>query len=153
MTNPVVVSLVTVDPIPLAAVRREVSRSSVYDAVIGAPIWGLAEARGIPLLMRTVVIYHGSRYPADDANVTFDVGLAVARPFESDLQLQSIATPSGRTAEATLVGDYERLPEVHRAITDWCATHGHVPAGINWEVVTWHEEAEQRFTKVYYLLE
>ncbi|WP_421759614.1 GyrI-like domain-containing protein [Devosia sp.] len=148
-----VVTLGTAEPIPLAAVRREVPRSAVYDAVIGAPIWGLAEARGIPLLMRTVVIFHGSRYPADDTIVTLDVGLAVAEPFESDLQLQSIATPSGRTAEATLVGDYERLPEVHHAIAQWCAAHGHVPTGVNWEIVTWHEEPEKRFTKVYYLLE
>lgn len=147
-----VVSLATVASIQLAAVRRAVPTAAVYDAVVGAPIWSLAEARQIPFQRRTVMLYHGPRYRSDNDVVTFDVGIIVSGPFEPDLQLQAVSTPAGEVAEATLVGHYEDLPGVHQAILLWCAANGRTATGTSWEIATWHEDPEQRVTKVQYLL-
>jgi hypothetical protein len=54
-------------------------------------------------------------------------------------------------------GLYNRLHEAHQAIRDWCATHGHSPAGPNWEIYghwvdAWNSDPSQIRTDVFYLL-
>lgn len=62
--------------------------------------------------------------------------------------------PAGRVAFARHVGEYHLMHFAHKAIHTWMAANGHTDVGLNWEVYgDWHDDPEQRFTDVYYLLD
>jgi effector-binding domain-containing protein len=63
------------------------------------------------------------------------------------------ALPAGQIAATLHRGPYAGLASAHQAVLDWCAAHGHRPAGPRWEVYGPHrnDPAELR-TEVYYLL-
>lgn len=150
------ISVRTVAAMPIAAVRRQITGATMAREVVKAPIWSLAEARGLESLGQLVVIYHDS--PDDvrlnrPGGVAADIGVLVARPFAGDRTLQCVMTPAGRAAHMRHNGHYELLPVVHADIRAWCLDQGHVIEGTNWEhYAHWHEESEQRVTDVYYLL-
>jgi effector-binding domain-containing protein len=65
----------------------------------------------------------------------------------------SSALPAGMTAAATHRGSYAELDLAHRAVRDWCATHGRQLAGPRWEIYGhWRENPSELETEVYYLL-
>ena len=150
------ITIEMVSPLPLAAVRRQVTTANLALQVVGAPVWSLIEQRGLKSLTETVVIYYdratGMRLATPDG-VPADIGVRVEEPFEGDPSLQCVMTPAGRAARFRHHGHYELLPVVHADIRAWCLDKGHAIAGTNWEhFARWHEEPEQLVTDVYYLL-
>ena len=150
------ISVRTVAPMPLAAVRRQVTSDNLTTEIVKAPIWSLVEKRGLRSLGQTVVVYHDR---GDEmllfrpGGVTVDVGVLLEEPFHGDRTLQCVMTPAGRVAHARHHGHYELLSTIHGDIRAWCAAQSRRIAGINWEHYGhWHEEPERRVTDVYYLL-
>lgn len=150
------VTIAEVSPLPLAAVRRQVTLAGLVNTVISAPIWSLSAERGLDATNETVLVYHddGTNLMRNSpGGVVMDIGVLLKEPFEGDLMLQCIMTPAGRVARARHLGSYDLLADVHDSIRDWCAAHGHVRAGTNWERYTvWNEDPSKRITDIYYLL-
>ncbi len=87
-----------------------------------------------------------------DGAITLEVGAIVGGPFAGDGRVISSATPGGTVATTTHFGDYGRLGEAHRAITDWCAANGRETT-TNWEIYGhWSDDPAQVRTDVFYLL-
>ena len=151
------VSIETVTPWPLAAVRRQVTRANLASTVIGAPIWLLTEKRGLPNRNETVVIYHDDGTGLIDQSpdgVAIDVGILLAEPFEGDVLLHCVMTPGGRAARLRHRGDYDKLPGLHEGVRQWCRDQGHAFSGLHWmHFCYWHEEVALRVTDIYYLLD
>jgi effector-binding domain-containing protein len=150
------ISIATVTPLPLAAVRRQVTAANLAIQVVGAPVWSLIEQRGLRSLDQAVVIYHErgtATRLAEPDGVAADIGVLLAEPFEGDRSLQCVMTPAGRVARFRHHGHYELLPVVHADIRAWCLDRGHAITGTNWEHFTqWHEDPERLVTDIYYLL-
>src|SRR5690606_35930417 len=137
------ISVRTVAPIPLAAVRRRVTAATVADEVVKAPVWALLTERGLNNTGETVVIYYDDGAPEmalhRPEGVEVDVGVVVTAPFEGDRTLQCVSTPAGRAAHARHVGHYALLPVIHADIRAWCCAAGLPISGINWErYAHWH---------------
>ncbi len=150
------VSIKTATPMPIAAVRRRVTRENLTHVTISVPTWALVQERRLKSLDQTVVIYHDSpdlMLIDGPRGVEADVGISLAEPFDSDRLLQCVMTPGGLVAHARHYGHYELLPVIHTDIRAWCVGHGLAIAGLNWEHYTlWHEDSLKRITDVYYLL-
>jgi effector-binding domain-containing protein len=150
------VAIVEVSPLPLAAVRRQVTSDNLVNTVISAPIWKLSADRGLKTTDQTVLIYHDDgtellKHSPD--GVAIDIGVLLEEPFAGDLMLQCVMTPAGRAAHARQTGPYDLLPATHASIRNWCEVHGHAIVGINWVRYThWNEDPDKRITDVYYLL-
>src|SRR5688500_9041503 len=112
------VTIVEVSPLPLAAVRRQVTSSTLVNTVISAPVWKLSADRGLKTTDETVLIYHddgtGLLHNSPDG-VAIDIGVLLEEPFVGDLMLQCVMTPAGRAAHARQVGPYDLLPATHAA--------------------------------------
>lgn len=150
------ISIKRVEPMPLAAVRRQVTVDTLMSEAMKAPIWELAQQRGLRTSGHMVFLYHDERDEMlihRPQGVAVDIGVALEEPFTGDRTLQCVTTPGGRVAWARHYGHYELLPTIHADIRAWCVAEGHEIAGINWEHYGhWHEEPERRVTDVYYLL-
>jgi effector-binding domain-containing protein len=122
------VRLAEVPAVPLAVVRRTVSRAQLSAAVREGcgVVWKFARARGLPA-GRHVAVY------LDDA-ITVEVGVEVAAQFEEAEGVVRSATPAALVASVTSLGPYERLGLAHGAVHAWCRANGHRLAGPNWEV-------------------
>jgi DNA gyrase inhibitor GyrI len=153
------ISIETVTPWPLASVRRQVTMANRVSTIIAAPVWSLAEKRGLPTRGQgqTVVVYHddGTGLIEDSPDgVAIDVGVLVAEPFEGDSLLQCTMTPGGRVARLRHQGDYDKLPALHEELRQWCRDQGHAFSGLHWVRYShWHENPAQRVTDIYYLLD
>lgn len=150
------ISIRTVAPLPIAAVRRRVTAATVVAEYIKAPIWAQADKRGVTLLGDAVFIYYDGAGPRSlnlPEGVEADLGIRVAEPFEGDILLNCVMTPAGRAACIRHSGHYELLPAIHGDVRAWCADQGFDIAGLHWEhYVHWHEEPSRRVTDIYYLL-
>jgi effector-binding domain-containing protein len=94
---------------------------------------------GIKTDGKNVAIYRGR---------TIEAGPRVIEPGDG-----SVATPGGKAAMVILMGPYELLGDVHKAIRKWCAVNGREIEGTNWEIYGHHEEdPAKRRTDVFYLL-
>jgi hypothetical protein len=151
----VAVSIKTVTPLPIAAVRRRVPFASVRRAMVAAPIWELAEKR--PEVRSTgqmLVLYHGEQSGIEPLDGTdTDIGILLEESFKGDVLLQCVTTPEGRAAHARLLGGYHQLPDFHAMVRKWCLDTDNATAGPYWEHYSvWDEIPERRVTDVYYLL-
>jgi effector-binding domain-containing protein len=150
------VAIREVRPMPIAAVRRQVTAATLGDEIVRSPVWSLTGKRGIRDLNQMVIVYHDRSDQGllnQPGGVAVDLGVLVESPFESDRTLRCVVTPTGRAAHIRYHGPYEMLRVIHSDIRAWCADSGHTPAGINWEHYThWHEEPERCVTDIYYLL-
>lgn len=150
------ISIRTVEPMAIAAVRRQVTTETLWPEAMKAPIWTLTQQRGLKTSGHMVFVYHDRSTEMlinRPGGVEVDIGVLLEHPFESDRVLQCVLTPAGRVAHARHHGHYELLPTIHGDVRAWCAAEGHALAGINWEHYgVWHEEPERRVTDVYYLL-
>jgi effector-binding domain-containing protein len=91
-------------------------------------------------------------YKDDVPNV--EVGVLAAGPFSGAGNVISSALPAGVTVAATHRGPYAGLDLAHRAIRDWCATHGRQLAGPRWEIYGhWREDPSELETEIYYLVD
>jgi effector-binding domain-containing protein len=90
-------------------------------------------------------------YKDDVPNV--EVGVEVAHAFSSTGPVVSSNLPSGETAVVVHRGAYDGLGGAHRAVLDWCAANGRMPAGPRWEIYgDWAEDPADLETEVHYLL-
>lgn len=138
---------------PLAVVRRRASRQELAKVVPEAcgAVWSVVRAQKIMGAGRHVALY------LDDA-INLEVGVELDAPFAGHGDVVGSTTPAGAVATTVHVGPYNRLHEAHQAIHRWCATHGHVLAGPNWEIYGhWTDECNHDTSKirtdVFYLLQ
>lgn len=132
---PVSVTLQTVEPRKLAAVRREVAPGGVGSA------WGPALDRVWEFIRRqpglrtdghNVFLYHHPARPGEP--ILCDFGVEVTRTFETSGEVYATATPRGEAAVAVHRGPYQRMDEAHRAIGEWMAANRRESAGCSWEI-------------------
>jgi effector-binding domain-containing protein len=147
-------SIIQVRPLLLAAVRRQVTKATLANAVISAPVWALLSERGVPNTGRTVVIYWNDDARSLEAplGVPIDIGVEVEDPIDHPA-LSVVQTPAGRAASFHHIGPYRALEEVHSDIRAWCAARGERLAGVSWEVFDYFDEDQSKCeTGVFYLL-
>ncbi len=132
---PVTVSVQTVQPRRLAAVRREVQPGAVGAA------WGPALGQVWPFIRsqpglwtdgHNVFLYHHPERAG--APIVCDFGVEVTRTFEAAGEVHATETPAGEAAVAVHRGPYDRMHEAHDAIRDWMATNHRESAGHSWEI-------------------
>jgi hypothetical protein len=156
----VVVTLQTVTPRRLAAVRRRINVSGIASAWRPAldQVWAFLRAH--PELREggddafhghNVFLYHhgeGRQAPMD-----IDFGVQVPRPFEPLGEIINSETPAGQVALAVHVGAYGKLPGTHDAIHAWCAEHHRTIGKQSWEIYgDWTNDESKLETTVAYLL-
>ena len=137
---------------PLAVVRllaRPQELSKVVPQACGI-VWNVIRVQQIKGVGRHVAIYL-------DGLINLEVGVELAAPFAGAGEVVGSSIPIGRVAKATHMGPYGKLYEVHTAIRDWCARHGHALAGPSWELYghwidEWNRDPSKIRTDVYYLL-
>ena len=136
----------------LAVVRRRARQqelSKVVPEACGA-VWNALRGQQVTGMGRNVAVYL-------DGQINLEVGVEIDGPFAGCGEVVASATPSGPVAVTTHSGPYHRLGEAHEAVCRWCASHGHTPAGPNWEVYghwkdEWNSDPSKITTDVYYLL-
>jgi effector-binding domain-containing protein len=136
-----------VEPIPIAAVRTTAAPSQLSSVVpqLCGEVWNYVKANAVPNPDRHVAVYY-------DGAITLEVGAIVGGPFTGDGRVISSATPGGTVATTAHFGDYGRLGEAHRAITDWCTANGRQWT-TNWEIYGhWTDNPEAVRTDIFYLL-
>lgn len=143
------VRLDTLPAVPLAVVRRQVSRAQLGSAVREGCglVWAFARERKLPA-GRNVAVYL-------DGSIRLEVGVELAAPFDEQEGVVRSATPAGLTASVTLLGPYDQLGAAHAAIRDWCGAHGHRLVGPNWEIYghwqkEWNTDPSRVRTDVFY---
>ena len=133
MTIPV--SVQTVHPRKLAAVRREVALGSVASAWGPAldKVWEFIRSEpGMRSDGHNIFLYHHPRQP--DAPLLRDFGVEVTRTFERSGEVYATETPGGEAAVAVHCGPYNRMNEAHNTIRNWMAANRRESAGQSWEI-------------------
>jgi len=146
------VRLERVKSLPLAVVRRRASLAELGTVIPAAcgTVWNVVRDLKVPGAGRHVCVYL-------DDEFNLEIGVELKSPFAGHGEVVGSATPAGTVATATHFGPYPGLPEVHRAIRQWCADHGHTMAGPNWDLYghweqAWSDDPSQIRTDVFYLL-
>jgi effector-binding domain-containing protein len=131
---PVSVTVQTVPPRKLAAVRREVAIGGVGAAWGPAldKVWAFLRSQpGLRTDGHNIFLYHHS---APDGPIQCDFGVEVTRAFERAGEVYATETPTGEAAVAVHRGSYDRMHEAHAAIREWMAVSGRKSAGRSWEI-------------------
>jgi effector-binding domain-containing protein len=146
------VQLHQLEAVPLAVIRRHVSRSELAHVVpeCCGLVWSAVkaqQARG----GRHVAVYL-------DDTIRLEVGAEILGPFSERDDVVLSATPAGTVASTTHFGPYTGLGAAHEAIRRWCETNERALAGPNWEIYghwlpEWNNDPSQIRTDVYYLLQ
>jgi effector-binding domain-containing protein len=151
------ITIETVTPQPLAAVRARVAQSQI-GAVFNLStdkVWAyLRQHEGLRADGgHNVFLYSDWEGAGADRKATIDFGVQVARVFEGEGEVACVMTPAGRVARTLHRGPYSRLGEAHAAIQGWCAPNGHRVAGIEWETYgDWQDDPAKLETWVSYSL-
>lgn len=141
-----------------AAVRGQANARTIGDRIIAllSEVWDFLKDTGIRQTGHNVVLYSDEASKAllrTEDEVSIEVGVQVATPFESQGRVVCSATPGGIVTTVVHLGPYQQLPEAHTAVQEWCAEHGYAFAGPNWEVYGhWIENSDELRTDVFYLL-
>src|SRR5438477_5752607 len=117
-------------PRPTAVVRRRATPQQLPKVVPDAcgVVWNVLRAQQIKGAGRHVALYL-------DGQINLEVGVEMETPLSAGHgEVVASSLPAGTAATTTHFGPYNRLHEAHQAIRDWCANHGHSPAGPNWEI-------------------
>jgi effector-binding domain-containing protein len=137
---------------PLAVVRRQASSAQLSKVVpeCCGLVWNILRTNKIQGAGRHVALYW-------DGVINLEVGVEIDAPFSGIGEVIVSATPAGQVVTTTHFGPYQRLHEAHQAIRDWCADHGHQPAGPDWEIYghwkdEWNHDPSKIRTDVFYLL-
>jgi effector-binding domain-containing protein len=151
-----VISIKTVTPLPLAAMRRKVTSETLSPVTMGLPVWTRVQERALKSLDTSVIIYHDSCHRMlihQPGGVEIDYGVLLSEPFEGDRVLHCVMTPGGRVAHSRHNGGYQMLPVIHTDIRAWCIDKGHQITGTHWEHhVVWNEDPDRCVTDIYYQL-
>jgi effector-binding domain-containing protein len=92
-------------------------------------------------------------FDKDDNGMPVEAGVTVTAPFESDGKVVCSAIPGGTVATVVHIGPYEKLPEAHSALRDWCKDNRRRWAGPAWEIYGhWNDDPNKLRTDVFYLL-
>ena len=130
------VTLETVQPRKLAAVRREVAAGGVAAAwgpAIGQ-VWDFIRGQdGLWSGGHNVFVYY---QPPDQPNapIVCDFGVEVTRGFDEAGEVYATETPSGEAAVCVHRGPYDQMGEAYLAIDRWIAANGRESAGCTWEI-------------------
>jgi effector-binding domain-containing protein len=132
---PVSVSVQTVQPRKLAAVRREVvpgGIASVWRPTLDR-VWEFLRSHpGLRTDGHNIFLYH---HPTQSgAPILCDFGVEVTRRFETAGEVYATETPAGEAAVAIHRGPYNRMNEAYTAIEQWMALNGRTSAGHSWEI-------------------
>jgi effector-binding domain-containing protein len=116
------------DDIPLAVIRRQVSRMELARVVpeCCGLVWNAVraqQARG----GRHVALYL-------DGSIRIEVGVELLGPFVEDGNVVRSATPDGSIASTTHFGPYRGLGAAHDAVRQWCTANNRRLTGPNWEI-------------------
>jgi len=129
------VTLQTVHPRKLAAVRREVlpgAIGSTWGSAIGK-VWPFIRCQpGLWTDGHNIFLYHHLTQPG--APILCDFGVEVTRKFETAGEVYATETPGGEAAVAVYRGPYGRMKEAHDAIRDWIGANRRESAGHSWEI-------------------
>lgn len=122
-----------------AAIRGQANAHNIGDRIMAllSEVWAFLKDTDVGDTGHNVVIYSDEASKAlllTEAEVLIEVGGQVATPFENQGRVVGSAIPGGRVATVVHIGPYQQLPEAHTAVCKWCAEHGHVLAGPNWEI-------------------
>lgn len=146
------VTLAQASPRHIAAVRARIPASRVaaefrrsLDQVYAAGRRGAARLDG-----QNIFVYRDA--PGAPGFLDVEFGVGVEAPFADIGDVVCSATPGGKVAMTTHVGDYATLGAAHSAIVNWCRAHAVSLAGTRWEIYGhWREGAVPR-TDVCYLV-
>jgi DNA gyrase inhibitor GyrI len=132
---PIVVTVQSVRPRTLAAVRREVAPGGVGAAWGPAldKVWAFIRRHpGLRSDGHNIFLYHHPARPG--APIVCDFGVEVTRTFETEGEVSATHTPAGEAAVAVHRGPYDRVHDAHAAIGTWMKTNGRESAGCSWEI-------------------
>jgi effector-binding domain-containing protein len=132
---PASVSLQTVHPRKMAAVRREVAPGAVGSAWGPAldKVWKFIRSQqGLWTHGHNVFFYQHPKQPG--APILCDFGVEVTRPFETAGEVYATETPAGEAAVAVHRGPYNRMNETYAEIDKWMAANRRESAGCSWEI-------------------
>jgi effector-binding domain-containing protein len=132
---PAIVTVETVHPRTLAAVRREVAQGGIASAWGPAldKVWEFIRSRpGLWTDGHNIFLYHQPSLPG--APIQCDFGVEVTRTFDTAGEVYATQTPEGEAAVAVHRGPYHLLGETYSAIDTWMAANGREPAGQSWEI-------------------
>ena len=144
-----------VTPQLIAAVRARVPRNGVTQAFRSSldKVWAFLRAHpGLRSDGHNLFVYHHE--PVDSGFMTVDFGVQVVRSFEQEAEVRCIETPSGEVVRTRHFGPYDRLPQAHAAIHDWCRKSARGIGGVSWEIYgDWTDDPNKLETTVVYLLQ
>jgi effector-binding domain-containing protein len=130
--------------LPIEAVSR--SFRNYLDHVYAAAREGKVHLDG-----QNIFLYQDAPDDSSLTDVAFGVGITA--PFTAVGNVQATPLPTGEVATVTHWGNYARLGDAHRAIIEWCESHGHRLTRTRWEVYGhWTDDESQVRTDVFYLL-
>jgi hypothetical protein len=131
----VTVTVQTVLPRTLAAVRRKVAPGEVGSAwgpAVGL-VWDFIRRQpGLWTDGHNIFVYHHPNKP--DAPLLCDFGVEVTRTFETAGEVYASETPGGEAAVAVHHGPYHLMNEAYKAIEEWMAANHRESAGHSWEI-------------------
>jgi len=145
------IKLLTVEPGPIAVVRKRTTFAEVPRALFGAldAVYATVRSGKIRQSGHNVAVYR----PLGGGHVDLEAGVEVAAPFENVGGVVSSETPGGEVAMAEHIGPYDRLGETYDAIVAWVRANGRKLAGVNWEVYgDWSEDPAKLRADVYMML-
>ena len=132
---PVSVSVQTVHPRKLAAVRREVEPGAVGSAWRSAldKVWEFVRSQpGLRAGGHNIFVYQHPSRPG--APILCEFGVEVTRAFAAAGDVYATETPGGEAAVGVHRGPYHRINETHDAIGKWIEANRRQSAGISWEI-------------------
>jgi hypothetical protein len=132
---PVAVSVQTVYPRTLAAVRREVPPGAVGSACGPAvgKVWDFIRSQpGLWTDGHNIFLYCHPKQPGTP--ILCDFGVEVTRTFETAGEVYATETPAGEAAVAVHRGPYNRMNDAYNAIERWMAANRRKSAGYSWEI-------------------
>jgi effector-binding domain-containing protein len=146
-----VVRVEEVSSIPLAVIRRQVSRSELPRVVpeCCGLVWNAVRAQHAKG-GRHVAIYW-------DGSIRLDVGVELDGPFTERGDVVLSATPGGVVATTTHFGPYGGLASAHDTVHRWVRDNQRHLAGPSWEIYghwlpEWNSDPASIRTDVFYLL-
>jgi len=118
---------------------------SLWGQLLGE-VWDCLHAGGIYRGCRNVMLYL-------DSVPNVEVGVLLGEPCPLTGRVSASALPAGPAAMTIHRGSFVDVGAAHEAVLGWCATHGHRPSGIRWEIYGPHnDDPAQQWAEVCWLL-
>jgi effector-binding domain-containing protein len=145
------ITVSTVERQLVAAARQRTTFDKIAREIGGllSPPWALIkESPGLRTDGDNVAIYWD-----DSGEGSIEVGVQVARDFESTEAVVCSATPAGTVARTAHFGPYNRLRAAHNAVRAWCKQNQRDIVLPFWEIYgDWSDDPSKLRTDVLYLL-